>query len=91
MLGHVVAKEREHYVAMSNARRPQWTDHNQTLLNLPALVGAAGTDGIGNQRGHEHERPPGKPAMISTTDPNSMTAEARRLEVANILARGAPV
>jgi len=26
--------------------------------------------------------------MISTTDPESMTAEARRLEVANILAHG---
>jgi hypothetical protein len=39
MLGHVVAKEREHYVAMSNNRGPQRTDHNQIHLNRPALVG----------------------------------------------------
>jgi hypothetical protein len=51
-------------------------------------VGAAPADGIGNQRGQEHNRLPGNPAMISTTDPESMTAEERRLEAASILARG---
>jgi hypothetical protein len=49
-------------------------------------VGAAPTDGIGNQRRKEHNRLPRKPAMM--TDPESMTAEERRLEVASILARG---
>jgi hypothetical protein len=51
-------------------------------------VGAPAADGIGNQRGHEQAALHGNLAMISTTDPESMTAEERRLEVASILARG---
>jgi hypothetical protein len=59
-----------------------------TLIKWLTEVGAAPADGIGNQRGQEHNRLPGNPAMISTTDPDSMTTEERRLEIASILARG---
>ena len=58
------------------------------VANRLTKVGAAATNGIGNQYGRKHEPAPGSLAMISTTDPESMTADERRLEVASILAGG---
>lgn len=72
--------------ALRARNRGGWArDLRVTLIQRSTSVGAAATDGIGNRRGHAHERPPGNPAMISTTDPDNMTAEARRLQVAGIL------
>ena len=59
-----------------------------TVFKRLTKVGAASTDGIGNQYGRKHEPAPGSLAMISTTDPETMTADERRLEVASILAGG---
>ena len=54
--------------------------------NRLTKAGASTTDGIGNQYGRNHEPALGSLAMISTTDPESMTPDERRLEVASILA-----
>ena len=58
----------------------------KTLVEWLCEVGAMVVNGIGNQRGHKSLQ--GDYAMISTTDPESMTAEERRLEIVSILARG---
>lgn len=64
-----------------------WSDQSTDLPHRQILAGRLGTDGIDNQRGQRYS-PSLETLMISAADPESMTAEERRHEVANLLARG---